>query len=71
MIFLTMASVSPPFVLFIPNLDHNCFTKAHEFVACNNVGEKKPHSFHVRIPVILNDYLGTPCVEGLICKGFK
>ena len=62
--FRDMVNISPPFVLFVPKqFDCNI---ADEFVACNC---KKPHSFHVRRPVILNNYLGATCVKGLICKG--
>ena len=66
-----MTTVSPPFVLYFPTqFDYNCFTKAHEYVACNNKKERQQHSLHVRIPVILNSYLGSPCLVCLICKGF-
>ena len=59
-----MVTISPPFVLFVP--EQFDLTKAQEFVDCNC---KKTHPFHVRRPVILNNYLGTTCVSGLICKG--
>ena len=66
-----MTTVSPPFVLCIPTqFDCSCFTKAYEYAACNNKVEKKQHLLHVHIPVILNSYLGTPCLVCLVCKGF-
>lgn len=56
-----MVSVSPPFVLYVPEQFEQ--TKAHECVDCNSTRKKMPHSFHVRIPVILNNYLGSTCVK--------
>ena len=61
--FWDMVNISPPFVLFVPEQFDD--TIVDEFVVCNC---KKTH-IHVRRPVILNNYLGTTCVKGLICKG--
>ena len=66
-LFLDMVSVSPPFILYVPEQFKQ--TKAHEFVDCNSTRKKIPHSFHIRIPVILNNYLGSTCVKSLVCKG--
>ena len=64
-----MVTVSPPFVLFVPEeFDPE---RTHEFVLCNNKKEGKLHGFHVRIPVILNNYLGKLCITGLVCKGLS
>ena len=52
-----MVSVSPPFVLYVPEQFEQ--TKAREFVDCNSTRKKVPHSFHVHIPVILTKYLGS------------
>ena len=62
--FLDMVNISPPFVLFVPE-QFDC-TIADEYVACNC---KETHRIHVRRPVILNNYLGTSCVKGLMCEG--
>ena len=74
-LFLELVTVSPPFVLFIPKPDHckdgKYSTEMQEFVECNNKQEKNPHHFHVRIPIILTNYLGNCCVEGIICKGLN
>ena len=64
-----MVSVSPPFVLFIPEqFDGNMM---QEFAFCNQTEEKKSHPLHVRCPVILVSYNGKPCVKGFVCKGYK
>ena len=64
-LFLEMVTISPPFVLFVPEkFDDNM---AQEFGFCN---QKQPHGLHVRRPVVLINYIGKPCVKGLVCKGY-
>ena len=67
-----MVTVSPPFLLFVPDqYDDGCLNRTQLFTACNNQKKKEPHSFHVRTPIILNNYSGQLCVEGLVCKGME
>ena len=72
--FLKFVTVSPPFVLFIPMPDHcndgKYSTEMQEFVECSNKQKNNTHRFHVRVPIVLTNYLGNCCVEGIICKGF-
>ena len=67
-LFLEMVTVSPPFLLFVPD---QYGWKTQLFIACNTKRKKEPHPFHVRIPIILENYHGQHCVEGLVCKGFS
>ena len=67
-----MVTVSPPFVLFIPkSWDKTSPAIMDELTLCNTKERNKPHSFHVRIPVIFKNYLGELCEggKGLVCKG--
>ena len=41
------------------------------FTACNTKRKKELHPFHVRIPIILENFCGQLFVEGLVCKGFE
>ena len=63
-----MVTVSPPFVLFLPETFDDNLTQ--EFGFCNQKTKMQPHDLHVRRPVVFINHIGKPCIKGLVCTGY-